>query len=338
MPQAQNIHERGHYMILRQFVWSRRAVNLTNACCRRTSSRLAPAVDRPIQSYISSSRDPFLNLSIEHYLLQKSSAESTVLFLYVNRPCIVIGRNQNPWLEANLSLLQAAKDDSDDAVGPEAKPVGLGQIDLVRRRSGGGAVFHDTGNVNWSVICPAASFTRDKHAEMVVRALRRCGVQRCRVNERHDIVLDQARKRYEGNWGPDNDTHSTPWQQIKPTRRGALKVSGSAYKLTKGRALHHGTALLNSPNLNSIHDYLRSPAKQFIKARGVESVSSPVGNIELENDVFINATQEEFARTYSSSEIDAQIVDDAWLNIEDVEKGYEELKVRPFLPLIAYGC
>ena len=148
-------------------------------------------LERPVQSYISHSRDPYINLSIEHYLLQKSAPESVVLFLYVDRPSVIIGRNQNPWLETNLALLKAAQQSkNDDESHLETEPLGLGIVDLVRRRSGGGTVFHDEGNVNWTVISPSTSFTRDKHAEMIVRALRTCGVQRSRVNERHDIVLD----------------------------------------------------------------------------------------------------------------------------------------------------
>ena len=81
-------------------------------------------------------------------MLQKSSPESAILFLYVNRPSIIIGRNQNPWLEVNLALLSQGRNK------PETEPPGLGVVDLVRRRSGGGTVFHDEGNVNWSIICP----------------------------------------------------------------------------------------------------------------------------------------------------------------------------------------
>ncbi len=234
-----------------------------------------PAVKHQI--YISRSNDPYVNLSIEHFLLQKTPPDSNVLFLYTNRPSIIIGRNQNPWLEVNLRLLDAAKRRDSSEHGISAP----GDVLLVRRRSGGGTVFHDEGNVNYCVICPTADFTRDKHAEMVVRALRRWngrGVN-ARVNERHDIVLDQ------GSWDrvdPNGrierlDTHRSPFQG-----QGAgppLKISGSAYKLTRLRALHHGTCLLASPNLGLIHAYLDSPAGPFLKARGVESVRSPVGNL-----------------------------------------------------------
>ena len=272
----------------------------------------------PVQSYISTSRDVFVNLSIEHYLLQRTAPESAVLFLYINKPSIVIGRNQNPWLEVNLALLNPS-----NPTAPETEPPGLGsQVDLVRRRSGGGTVFHDEGNVNWTVISPSAKFTRDKHAEMVVRALRSCDVSRSRVNERHDIVLDQGERGADGDLA---DTHATPYQssEIRP-----LKVSGSAYKLTRDRALHHGTCLLSSPNLNTIPHYLHSPTKPYISARGVESVSSPVGNILLSNDRFIALVQKQFAMLYAGGEpIHAEPVGEDWVEHQPIRKGFQELKV-----------
>lgn len=279
---------------------------------------------RPVQSYISRSSDPYVNLSIEHHLLQKSAPDSAILFLYTNRPSIIIGRNQNPWLEVNLGLVQSSADfqaHQHDST-PQTQAPTLGAVDLVRRRSGGGTVFHDQGNVNWTVISPSSSFTRDKHAEMVVRALRHLGIQRARVNERHDIVLDQGQADHPGLWGPKDDAYSTPW---KSEALRSLKVSGSAYKLTRQRALHHGTALLNSPNLKLIPNYLRSPAKGFIKGRGVDSVSSPVGNILLSNEDFIHQVQREFSAMYGG-EVQATAVDDKWLDVQDVMKGYEELK------------
>ena len=274
----------------------------------------------PIKAYVSTSNDPYLNLSIEHHLLQTSPADSAVLFLYKNRPSIIIGRNQNPWLEVNLALLNATSRKQNGNSLPET---GLDvPVDLVRRRSGGGTVFHDEGNVNWTVICPSSIFTRDKHAEMVVRALRSNGVARARVNERHDVVLDQGQKRISDLPNPD-DTHATPYQTPSPQ---ALKVSGSAYKLTRARALHHGTCLLSSPNLNVIPHYLHSPAKPFVTAKGVESVSSPVGNILLENERFEAAVRKHFVEMYGEPEGGVVEVGESWAEVEGVRKGMEELK------------
>lgn len=224
------------------------------------------------QIYVSRNHDPFVNLSIEHFLLQNSPPESTILFLYVNSPCVVIGRNQNPWLETNLRMLRDTP-----AVVLSNQHQGSEKVRLMRRRSGGGTVFHDYGNVNYSVICPPANFTRDQHAEMVTQAIRYWN-SHARVNKRHDIIIDKdGHQGREDFLDPADACINASYSD--GTGRFPLKVSGSAYKLTRQRALHHGTCLLASPNLNTISHYLKSPAGPFLKARGVESVRSPVGNI-----------------------------------------------------------
>ncbi|KAJ5650131.1 uncharacterized protein N7484_003854 [Penicillium longicatenatum] len=232
------------------------------------------------QIYQSVSTDPYVNLSIEHFLLENAPADSSILFLYINKPCVVIGRNQNPWLETGLHALyndrRADFPENDDAV-------------FVRRRSGGGAVFHDEGNLNYSVISPRTSFTRDKHAEMVVRALHRIGAVNTSVNDRHDIVIT-----------PPEDLAQ---RDDEPPFR---KISGSAFKLTRHRALHHGTCLLDSPNIHDLGKFLRSPARGYIKAKGVDSVRSPVGNVSsvLADSFFsmqavMDNVVEEFAGLYN---------------------------------------
>jgi lipoate-protein ligase A len=244
----------------------------------------------------------------------------------VNRPCVVIGRNQNPWTEVNLGILNAARGEHDVK---DSEPPAIGTVDLVRRRSGGGTVFHDEGNLNWSITCPRSDFTRDKHAEMVVRALRRLGIDRARVNERHDIVLDQGHEKHTAD---PQDTHRTPYTTDQGGPR-PLKVSGSAYKLTRQRALHHATTLLSSPNLHIISDYLRSPAKNFIQAQGVESVSSPVSNIGLEVEPFKRRLQDEFASMYAElgNPSIVETVGEEHLNIPDIRKGYDELQTDEWM-------
>ncbi|KAF2846294.1 hypothetical protein T440DRAFT_406119 [Plenodomus tracheiphilus IPT5] len=272
-----------------------------------------------VQSYVSSSSDPYFNLAIEDHILSKSSAKSTILFLYVNRPCVVIGRNQNPWTEVNLHRLDAA---GSTHHATDTEPPSIGTVDLVRRRSGGGAVFHDEGNLNWSVTTPRKHFTRDKHAEMTVRALRQLGVERARVNERHDIVLDQGHTRQPCD---PRDTHRTPYQVGEGALPRPLKVSGSAYKLVRDRAIHHATTLLSSPNLHVIPQYLRSPAKKFIQANGVESVSSPVGNIGLEVPAFQQHMQKQFAAMYGSPSVTATLTK-AHLNLPSIGEAYGKLR------------
>lgn len=265
----------------------------------------------PVQSYLSTSTNALTNLSLEHHLLTSTDPSSTVLLFYTNTPTIVIGRNQNPWLETNLAALpQHLSTD-------EKEP-----LRLVRRRSGGGTVFHDAGNINWTVIVPPRTFKRDTHAEMVVRALRALGVPRARVNERHDIVLDQGPKATER---PDEqDTHVT---QYKSATSRPLKCSGSAFKLTRTRALHHGTCLLNSRNLASISSLLRSPGRGAIKALGVESVSSPVGNAGLSHADFIRAVRAEFEALYApAGDLEhVEVGDGEALDVQAIQKGSAEL-------------
>ncbi|KAI1311158.1 hypothetical protein F5Y03DRAFT_382291 [Xylaria venustula] len=289
----------------------------------------AAAVSHPsnlVQVYISRSADPYLNLSIEHFLLQKSHPDSVVLLLYTNRPCIVIGRNQNPWVEVNLGLNEANTVDEG----------GEDDVLLVRRRSGGGTVFHDAGNVNYSVICAPASFDRNKHAEMVVRALQ--GLKKIphgvRVNERHDIVLDVS------------STSNEPHTRVKADNVKTFKISGSAYKLTRMRSLHHGTCLLSSPHLLFLSQLLRSPAAPYIKARGVESVRSPVRNVGVSNAEFEDAVVAEFLRMYNNNnsittdsqtqtqrtKINVEILDAGDVeDIPEVQAGVAELRSRDWI-------
>ncbi|KAK8038773.1 lipoyltransferase and lipoate-protein ligase- variant 1, partial [Apiospora rasikravindrae] len=272
----------------------------------------ADAVAHPtnrVQIYISRSHDPYLNLSFEHYLLQKSHPDSVVLLLYTNRPCVVIGRNQNPWLEVGLGalnqpgLLAPPVDQGvESTTADDADAAALG-VQLVRRRSGGGTVFHDLGNVNYSVLCPPAAFDRDRHALMVVRALQSLGVSTARVNERHDIVLADEQ----------GDASST------------FKVSGSAYKLTRLRSLHHGTCLLSTPNLDRVGRFLRSPAAPYMKARGVDSVRSRIRNVGVANAAFEEAVVAEFGAMYGNVDVETIATRDI-KEIPDVMRGYEELK------------
>lgn len=171
-------------------------------------------------------------------------------------------------------------------------------------------MFHDEGNVNYSVICPTADFDRDKHARMVVRALQNLGVKEARVNQRHDIVVDK----------------------LEDGANKTFKVSGSAYKLTRLRSLHHGTCLLSSPNIGNISSRLQSPSKPFIKARGVESVKSPVSNVNVSNESFEGAICEEFGKMYDSRE--PVIVGHSLHDVPQIAKGTEELKVLLCDPLL----
>lgn len=208
-------------------------------------------------TFNSRSTSPYFNLAVEHHLLTHSHPASRILFTYANTPCVVIGRNQNPWVECNIAAIA------------QGTPDGR-QVELIRRRSGGGTVFHDEGNLNYTVIVPGERFERKTHVQMVVDALvalrdkqyvfRRW--DQVKANERNDIVARLSDK-YSAEGAEEE------W----------FKVSGTAFKLTKGRALHHGTLLHSSPYIDSIGRFLRSPVKDYITAKGVESVRSPVTNL-----------------------------------------------------------
>lgn len=212
--------------------------------------------------FVSKLSNPYTNLAIEDYIYNQmplaAEGNANRLMFYVNSPCVVIGKNQNPWNEVNLPLLNNLR------------------IPLVRRRSGGGTVVHDLGNVNYSFMTTKDNFDRHTFANLVARAVN--GIadpeKRIMVTERGDIVSEK-----------DN-----------------LKVSGSAYKLSKGRSYHHGTMLLNL-NLDVLRQLLhRDVAKVgVVKSQAaIASVRSPVTNLNIPNEEFIEAVTNEFKESYGT--------------------------------------
>ena len=306
---------------------SKRGINDEKICYSTINPRISATTD-PLLSldktklgpkyfvFRSTSTDPYLNLAIEDYILTHSHPESTILYTYVNSPCVVLGRNQNPWLECNLNAVDMGINVKDNKGGVQEE-----KVLLVRRRSGGGTVFHDGGNLNYSVIAPHDKrWNRSKHAQMVVDAIknmRDClpGVthnRKVRVNERHDIVMEP----------------------LGSERRAELKISGSAFKLTRGRALHHGTLLFSSPNLKEISPLLRSPAQAFISAKGAESVRSPVGNLCHTRDIEKRKTRASdlayrimgsFWALYNVNVRAAEVGGEAEWENEEIQKGRDEL-------------
>ena len=121
-----------------------------------------------LQLVRSRSPDPWFNLAVEEWLLRHAAADSLTVFLYRNAPCVVLGRNQNPWLECN---------------GAEMRRRGVA---LARRISGGGAVYHDPGNANCAVIVPRSHYSREACLAPVTAALAALGLQP-EVDSRHAI-------------------------------------------------------------------------------------------------------------------------------------------------------
>ncbi|MFE4144251.1 lipoate--protein ligase [Peribacillus sp. YIM B13472] len=175
--------------------------------------------------------DPRINLAIEEYALKHLNIDETYLLFYINRPSIIIGRNQNTIEEINADYV--------DGNG----------ITVVRRLSGGGAVYHDLGNLNFSFI------TRDdgdsfhnfkKFTQPVVETLEKLGIH-AELSGRNDILAE------------------------------GKKISGNAMFSTKGRMFSHGTLLFQS-EMDHIVSALKVK-KDKIESKGIKSIRSRVGNI-----------------------------------------------------------
>ncbi|MFA5688967.1 MAG: lipoate--protein ligase [Kiritimatiellales bacterium] len=171
--------------------------------------------------------DVFRNLAAEEWLLE-NTADLSVLFLYVNAPCVVIGKNQNPWRECRLSLMEQE------------------DVPFARRISGGGAVFHDAGNLNVSVIVPRAQYQEEKQYELILAALRKFGITAEKLNKNSLAIAGK-------------------------------KFSGNAFCMRKNRVLHHCTLLVNS-DLSRLGRYLGAEVAG-IETKAVPSIPSPVINL-----------------------------------------------------------
>lgn len=276
------------------FRQQRRWLHATHAFPALAGSQLATQV------YVSTSHDPFFNLALEHHLFSVLPAQSRTLLLYRNAACIVMGRNQNPWLETHHPLVVATPG-----------------VSLLRRRSGGGTVFHDLGNTNYSVTVPTAAFEHDKHACLMARVLRMLGVKAA-VNKRHDIVVLPAAAAAAAGETSEKLEHDVP---------GALKCSGSAYKLTRLRSYHHGTMLLNT-DLSAVSRLLASPASSAITARGVASVRSPVANARVSHADFVETAVGAFLALYPAESGVCYVGEAEAAETDAVHRGMDELR-RP---------
>ncbi|KYD03239.1 lipoate--protein ligase LplJ [Bacillus atrophaeus] len=175
--------------------------------------------------------DPRINLAIEEYCLKYLDPEQSYLLFYVNQPSIIIGKNQNTIEEINTKYVE------DNG------------IIVVRRLSGGGAVYHDLGNLNFSFITKddGDSFHNfKKFTEPVIQALKQLGVD-AELSGRNDIVAN------------------------------GRKISGNAQFATKGRIFSHGTLLLDSA-IDNVVSALKVK-KDKIESKGIKSIRSRVANI-----------------------------------------------------------
>ncbi|MEI7851301.1 MAG: lipoate--protein ligase family protein [Kiritimatiellales bacterium] len=116
-------------------------------------------------------RDIYRNLAVEEWLLDHADRHGPVLFLCVNSPGVVIGKNQNPWRECRLSLMEK-----------EGVP-------LARRISGGGTVYHDEGNLNFGVIVPRTEYREEKQHELIFQTLEKFGIKASKLRK-NSLAVD----------------------------------------------------------------------------------------------------------------------------------------------------
>lgn len=206
--------------------------------------------------FITACTDPHENLAMEEAMLLSLPAGQAVLFLWQNAHTVVIGSGQNAWRECNTALLE--------------KEGGK----LARRCTGGGAVYHDLGNLNFSFIVPREDYDVDRQLTVVMNAVRMCGLNAEKTG-RNDLTVD------------------------------GRKFSGNAFRLLKNSALHHGTLLIHS-DMGQVGRYL-TPDQDKLKAKGVKSVASRVVNLSEMGGVTIESMSEAmiaaFRAEYGAAEI-----------------------------------
>lgn len=204
-----------------------------------------------LKVFLSDSFNPHLNLATEEWIFHNLDPSQQVLFLWRNEETVVIGRNQNPWSECNLAQM---KNDS---------------VHLARRTTGGGAVFHDLGNTNFTFLSPKEAYKRENNVAVIFDALKKFNIQG-EASGRNDLLI--------------------------PFPDGPRKFSGSAYREKKDRAFHHGTLLLHT-NLTRLGNYL-TPNPKKLQAKGKESVRARVANL---NEVYADINHNHIVETMVSA-------------------------------------
>ncbi|XP_053657806.1 lipoyltransferase 1, mitochondrial isoform X2 [Anopheles marshallii] len=203
--------------------------------------------------FISQSNDVFTNLALEDWIYRNFDLTNHhILMLWINKPSVVIGRHQNPFSETNVSALER------------------NGIELARRNSGGGAVYHDLGNLNCTFFMPRARYDRKYNLTLLTRALYREYGINAELSARDDIVLL------------------------------GKKISGTAAKLGQPNAYHHCTLLVNSNKLHLGASLAKDNVE--ITSKATASIPSPIKNlVDVNRTVniqqLLSAVGYEFLRT-----------------------------------------
>ncbi len=211
---------------------------------------------------------PFLNLAVEGFLLENLAPYSHALYLWQNDNTVVVGRNQNTYAEVN----------------PDFKGY------VTRRLSGGGAVYHDVGNLNFTFVSERRVYSVENNNKIILSALQKLGFN-AELSGRNDVTID------------------------------GRKISGQAFCLRKDACYHHGTILINS-DVERMRSAL-SPSKLKLQSKGVASVVSRVGNLtDWHPDVTVSSVKaalaEAFREFYRGYTVDEKSVDLADPRIVDM--------------------
>ncbi|HAY19292.1 MAG TPA: lipoate--protein ligase [Clostridiales bacterium] len=205
--------------------------------------------------YSAPTGDGWLNLARDGYFLENNKKGDVILYFYVNKNAVIIGRNQNAWKECNIANM--------DADG----------VQLVRRHSGGGAVFHDNGNLNFSFITDEKHYDLNRQMRVILNAVSKLGLK-AELSGRNDITVD------------------------------GKKFSGNAFSLAKGNRSHHGTILVDA-DLTKLSNYL-CVSKEKMRSKGIDSVRARVCNLcELSSGLTVEAMRrlviESFIEEYGAA-------------------------------------
>lgn len=178
----------------------------------------------------NSNTDPYYNMAFDEYCLESLPIDEPVFYLWQNRPAVIVGFNQEVNTEVNLDYLKA------------------NDIALVRRVTGGGAVYHDLGNLNYTIVGRSEDLERDypEYASLMMKALQALGVP-ATLSGRNDILV------------------------------GERKVSGFAKRVCKNRLMVHGT-LMYDVDLEVLTKVL-NPSVTKLQSKGIASVRSRVANL-----------------------------------------------------------
>ena len=181
-----------------------------------------------LKIYIGDSQDVYENLAVEKLLLDSVEDDSLILYLWQNENTVVIGKNQNAWAECKTDVIKADN------------------VKIARRLSGGGAVFHDRGNLNFTFITSSKNYDLLKQMSVIKKACAMAGIK-TEFSGRNDILAN------------------------------GKKFSGNAFYNSKGNSYHHGTILI-SADMDKLGKYL-TPSKSKLQSKGVKSVESRVVNL-----------------------------------------------------------